>query len=150
MNDSKRTPQLGSVLYDGACGVCRRLVVPWTGTLRRHGFDVAPLQSDWVAPRLNLPKDELLSDVRLVLADGTHRQGADVYRYVFRRIWWATPLYLFSITPLLRNVFDWCYRLIADHRHEISGACGLPDQECDVHGQAENHGFPDAPESGDP
>lgn len=150
MRDSTRTPQLGWVLYDGSCGVCRRLVVPWTGTLRKHGFEVAPLQSEWVSTRLKLPNDEILSDVRLVLSDGTHRQGADVYRYVFRRIWWATPMYLFSITPILRQVFDGVYRLIADHRHQISGACGLPDGECAVPGHDDHPGFPDAPSAGDP
>ena len=150
MNPPTHTPPLGCVLYDGSCGVCRRLVVPWTGTLRKHGFDVAPLQSEWVGTRLKLPKDELLSDVRLVLADGTHHQGADVYRYVFRRIWWATPLYLFSITPILRHVFDGLYRLIADHRHEISGACGLPDTECEVPAHGDGPGFPDAHSTGDP
>ncbi len=117
---------LGCVLYDDSCGVCRRLVSPWAGTLRRHGFDVEPLQSEWVKKRFGLPDDELLSDVRLILADGTQRQGADVYRYVWRRIWWATPLYLLSITPLLRNAFDFAYRSFANHRHLISDACGLP------------------------
>lgn len=118
----------GWVLYDDACGVCRRLVAPWAPTLRRHGFDVQPLQSEWVAKRFGLAERELLSDVRLLLTDGTQLQGADVYRYVWRHIWWAHPLYVLSVIPILRQLFDWSYRMFADHRHEISRACRLPGE----------------------
>jgi predicted DCC family thiol-disulfide oxidoreductase YuxK len=116
----------GWVLYDDACGICRRMVKPWLGTLRRHGFEAAPLQEEWVAKRLGLSEPELLLDTRLLLNDGTHLQGADAYRYVWRRIWWAYPVYLLSVTPGIRRLFDRAYRAFADHRHQISGACNLP------------------------
>ncbi len=42
-----------------------------------------------------------------------------------RRIWWAYPLYLLSVAPLLRQAFDWGYRTFAENRYRISGACRL-------------------------
>jgi predicted DCC family thiol-disulfide oxidoreductase YuxK len=81
----------GWILYDDSCGVCRRWIPFWEGALRKRGFDVAPLQAEWVVEKLRLTEDELLSDLRLLLADGSQIRGADVYRYAMRRIWWTYP-----------------------------------------------------------
>jgi hypothetical protein len=78
-----------------------------------------------VKSRLDAPAAELLADLRLLLADGGQIRGADVYRYVLRRIWWAYPLYLLSIAPICRAVFDWSYRTFAENRMKISGICRL-------------------------
>jgi len=117
---------VGWVLYDDSCGFCRRWVPFWANTLRKRGFAIAPLQSEWVAERLNAPEEDLLFDLRLLLADGGQVRGADVYRHVMRRIWWAYPLYLLSMAPLLRLVFDRAYRIFANNRHRVSRACRLP------------------------
>lgn len=116
---------LGWIFYDDLCGFCRRWIPFWQGALQRRGFSIAPLQEDWVRAKLQLSESELLRDLRLLLADGPQIRGADVYRYATRRIWWAWPIYLFSITPGLRNVFDWGYRTFAANRFRVSSACGL-------------------------
>jgi predicted DCC family thiol-disulfide oxidoreductase YuxK len=116
----------GWVLYDDACGFCRRWIPFWGPTLRRRGFDIAPLQSDWVREALPQLGAELVDDLRLLLADGSQVQGADVYRHVMRRISWARPLYLLACAPGLRRLFDAGYRAFATHRHRFSRACGLP------------------------
>jgi predicted DCC family thiol-disulfide oxidoreductase YuxK len=123
----KAPPQqpLGWILYDDSCGFCRRWIPFWEGALQRRGFLIAPLQADWVRERLQLSASELLHDLRLLLADGSQIRGADVYRYATRRIWWAWPVSLLSITPGLRNVFDWGYRTFAKNRFRVSAACGL-------------------------
>ncbi len=115
----------GWVLYDGACGFCSRWAPLWRHALAKRGFLIAPLQADWVASKFNLTEDELAADFRLLLADGEKLAGAEVYRYLMRRIWWAKPLYLLSILPGLRQLFDAGYRAFADNRHRISRACGL-------------------------
>jgi predicted DCC family thiol-disulfide oxidoreductase YuxK len=115
----------GWILYDDSCGFCRRWIPFWEGTLQRRGFSIAPLQADWVRAKLQLSESELLHDLRLLLADGSQIRGADVYRYATRRIWWAWPVYLFSITPGLRSIFDWGYRTFAANRFRVSAACGL-------------------------
>jgi predicted DCC family thiol-disulfide oxidoreductase YuxK len=124
MTDQERP--IGWVLYDDSCGFCRRWIPFWADTLRRRGFAIAPLQSEWVVERLSVPQEDLLFDLRLLLADGGEVRGADVYRHVMRRIWWAYPLYLLSVAPGLRLVFDWAYRTFANNRHRFSRACRLP------------------------
>ena len=119
------TETAGWVLYDGSCGFCSRWVPFWEGTLRARGFGIAPLQSTWVAERLVLPGIELISDLRLLLVDGRQIRGADVYRYVMRRIWWTYPFYVLSVAPVLRTVFDRAYRTFANNRYLVSRSCGL-------------------------
>lgn len=116
----------GWVLYDGACGFCSRWVRLWEPALAKRGFLIAPLQSDWVAGKLHLSDKELASDFRLLLADGEQLAGAAAYRYLMRRIGWATPFYLLSILPVFRTLFDFGYRLFADSRFRISRRCHLP------------------------
>jgi predicted DCC family thiol-disulfide oxidoreductase YuxK len=116
----------GWVLYDDACGFCRGWVPFWGPTLRRRGLEIAPLQSPWVRDAVTLADGDLLDDLRLLLRDGRQVQGADVYRYVMRRIWWAWPFYVLACAPGLRRVFNAAYRAFATHRHRFSRACGLP------------------------
>jgi predicted DCC family thiol-disulfide oxidoreductase YuxK len=115
----------GWILYDDSCGFCRWWIPFWASTLRRRGFSVAPLQSAWVVERLVVQQEDLPLDLRLLLTDGRQARGADVYRLVMRRIGWASPLYLLSVTPVLRNVFDWSYRTFANNRYRFSRACHL-------------------------
>jgi predicted DCC family thiol-disulfide oxidoreductase YuxK len=122
---SEQEPTQGWVLYDDSCGFCSRWVPFWAPTLRRRGFAIAPLQADWVQARLALDSRSLLEDLRLLLNDGRQVVGADVYRHVMRRIWWAWPAYGLSRAPVFSSVFDRCYRLFATYRHRVSAACGL-------------------------
>ncbi len=115
----------GWVLYDGTCGFCSRWVPFWQSTLKKRGFHIAPLQADWVGERFALTEQELTSDFRLLLANGERLAGAEVYRYLMRRIWWATPLYVLSILPIFRTLFDSGYRAFADNRYRISRTCQL-------------------------
>ncbi|HEV8410105.1 MAG TPA: DUF393 domain-containing protein [Gemmatimonadaceae bacterium] len=115
----------GLVLYDGSCGACSRWVPFWSPTLRRMDLGVAALQDPDVMRRLDLTPEELHSDIRILFSDDRQLAGADVYRYVMRRVWWAYPLYLVSIAPVLRSIFDAAYRVFARHRHAISASCGL-------------------------
>ncbi len=95
-------------------------------TLRRRGLGIAPLQSAWVQERTGLPPAELLNDIRLLPPSGQLLAGAEVYRYMMRRMWWAYPLYLLSKVPGLSQLFEWGYRTFARHRMRISTSCGLP------------------------
>src|SRR5688572_2884822 len=95
----------GWVLYDGACGFCARWVPFWAPVLRRLGLDTATLQSEWVLARTGLTPAELIQDLRLMHADGRMTSGADVYRYVMQRCWWAIPLYFLSVAPGGRQLF---------------------------------------------
>ena len=115
----------GWILYDDSCGFCRRWVPFWASALRKCGFEIAPLQADWVREQLNSNEGERLRDLRLLLVNGEQIRGADPYRYAMKQIWWAYPIYLVSIIPPGKSIFNWGYRKFAVHRHDISGACGL-------------------------
>jgi predicted DCC family thiol-disulfide oxidoreductase YuxK len=127
MSAANKNPA-GWILYDDSCGICRRWVPFWENTLRARGFEIAPLQADWVRQKLSLNETELVQDLRLLLADGKLISGADTYRYAMKRIWWVYPVYLFSIAPIGRAVFDWSYRKFAANRHRLSEACGLDNR----------------------
>jgi predicted DCC family thiol-disulfide oxidoreductase YuxK len=125
MNDTKSKPA-GWILYDDSCGICRRWVPFWENILRKRGFAIAPLQADWVKEKLPLDDAARLQDLRLLLADGKLISGAETYRYAMKRIWWAYPIYLFSVAPVGKNIFNWSYRKFAAHRHQLSQICQLP------------------------
>jgi len=124
---TNQSHRIGWVLFDGSCGFCSSWVLYWAGTLRQRGFEIAPLQDTWVRARLALSDEgDLLRDLRVLLDSGGELRGANAYRYVMRRIWWAYPLYLLSVTPLLRHLFDSAYRAFADNRYHFSRSCQLP------------------------
>jgi predicted DCC family thiol-disulfide oxidoreductase YuxK len=115
----------GVILYDGQCGFCSRWVKYWAETLKRHGFTIGSLDEPWVALKLKMPYEELVTDIRLLTADGQLISGADVYLYVARQIWWAWPFYaVFSLPG-----FNWSihvgYRWFARNRYWFSRSCRL-------------------------
>src|SRR5215217_6887171 len=93
-------PAKGWILYDGACGVCSHWVPRYRAVLSGLGLAVAPLQSPWVEERTGLGQDVLLRDIQLLRPDGSLVSGAEVYRYILRRLWWAYPLYLLSVVAV--------------------------------------------------
>jgi len=115
----------GWVLYDGACGFCSAWVPRLGPILEKRGFASVPLQEPWVSERVQLSEEELMRDLQLLLPDGALRSGSDAYRYVMRRIWWAWPLWLVSLLPGARWLFDRSYRAFADRRYRISAACSI-------------------------
>lgn len=115
----------GFVLYDGGCGFCSRWVRYWSATLARHGFNTASLDEPWVAEKIKMPREELLTDIRLLTSDGQLISGADVYLYVARRIWWAWPFYAIFSLPALNKLIHLGYRWFARNRYFISRACKL-------------------------
>ncbi|HUO08196.1 MAG TPA: DUF393 domain-containing protein [Phycisphaerae bacterium] len=129
MGDGERLSSVegvrGWVLYDGGCGICARWVPFWAGTLRRARLRTAALQEGWVRKRLQGSAEEMLRDIRILFEDGRQLSGADVYRYVMRHTWWAFPVYVLSIVPGARHIFDAAYRGFANRRLRISAACGI-------------------------
>ena len=112
------------VIYDGACGFCSRWVPYWGETLARAGFSIAPLQSPSLSGVLDLGAPETW---QLVVLEGADRRifGAEAYRCILRRIRWTYPLYLLSIVPGLRWVFNRAYTAFAHNRYCVSRICGL-------------------------
>jgi predicted DCC family thiol-disulfide oxidoreductase YuxK len=99
MNQVKTNP-VGWILYNESCGICRQWVPFWERTLQKRGFEIAPLQANWVKNKLQLSESDLLQDLRLLLTNGETVQGEDTYRYAMERIWWAYLVYLFQLLRL--------------------------------------------------
>jgi len=115
----------GWVLYDGHCGFCSRWVNSWRPTLERHGFKIAPLEEPWVGEKLNMPYEELVTDIRLLTPNSQLISGADVYLHVASRIWWAWPFYAVFSLPVFNRLIHSAYRWFASNRYHVSHACRL-------------------------
>src|SRR5260370_34554172 len=61
-----RSLDKGVVLYDGQCGFRSRWVWYWAGTLAWRGFKIASLDVPWVAQKIKMPREELLTDIRFI------------------------------------------------------------------------------------
>jgi predicted DCC family thiol-disulfide oxidoreductase YuxK len=107
------------VLYDGACGFCRRTarLVPyfdWLGKVISRD-----LVREWPALQTEFPSlqmDACLKDMHVIRADGQITRGFDAYRslvWVLPAMWLILPLlYLPPVRWLGRKI----YRHIADNR----------------------------------
>ena len=116
----------GYVLYDGTCGFCSWGVPRLQNFLNDAGFAIAPLQAAWVRESIPLPIDELTSDIRLIVHDGTLLSGADVYVYCLKRGRLTRPLGVLLGLPGLRWVTKSVYALFKRNRFVISKICKLP------------------------
>jgi predicted DCC family thiol-disulfide oxidoreductase YuxK len=117
----------GWVLYDETCPSCRGFASRFEGVLTRRGFDLAPLQSAWVADCLNEGVD--LSEMRVITVTGESFGGADALIFLARRIWWAWPIYVLSQVSGVRSLLRRAYAFYAARRHCDCGAGEVP-QAC--------------------
>ena len=58
--------------------LCVSLAGRFRRLLNRHGFGLVPLQTPWVRDRLAHTGEELLSEMRLIPAQGRVRGGAEI------------------------------------------------------------------------
>jgi predicted DCC family thiol-disulfide oxidoreductase YuxK len=100
-------------------------VTYWAATLAQRGFEIGSLDEPWVAEKITMSHEELLTDIRLLTTEGKLISGADVYLYVTRRIWWAWPFYAVFSLPGFNWLIHAGYRWFARNRHHISHACRI-------------------------
>jgi predicted DCC family thiol-disulfide oxidoreductase YuxK len=116
------------VFYDGECPLCTGALSRFGSILRRHHFDLAPLQVPWTQKRLGLKPGESLVEMKLLTANGQIYGGADALAQIARRIWWAWPLFALTQIPGTAILLRWIYQRIAANRNCIGNACQLPKQ----------------------
>jgi predicted DCC family thiol-disulfide oxidoreductase YuxK len=115
----------GWVLYDGMCGFCSWWIPFWKNTINKTGYDIAPLQSQWVREQLSLPEELLDKDIVLLFNDGSKLVGADAYIFGMKTVWWSAPAgYLLSIPPF-RQLTWLFYKLFNRNRLLVSKVCRL-------------------------
>jgi len=101
--DAKGRHARGWFFFDAECGFCTHVAQWIAPILRRRGMDIAPLQDPRVRALLGLSQSELLREMRVVMADGTHNGGADAAVALAHEIWWARPLVWLSKAPASRT-----------------------------------------------
>jgi predicted DCC family thiol-disulfide oxidoreductase YuxK len=121
--DAKGRHARGWFFFDAECGFCTRIAQWLAPILRRRGMDVAPSQDPRVRDLLGLSQSELMREMRVVMADGTHSGGAAAAVAVAREIWWARPLVWFSKLPGAMPFLRWAYRWLAARRHCNAESC---------------------------
>ncbi len=118
--DAKGRHARGWLFYDRECGFCTRIAFWLAPALTKRGFAIAPLQDPRVGELLGLAEEELLLEMRVLLADdsqnGRQYGGARAVVALAREIWWARPVLWFSKLPGGMRALDAGYRWVASHR----------------------------------
>lgn len=115
----------GMVFFDAECPMCQRLAQRFGPLLHQRGFEMVPLQTDWVAPILKVEPAELLEEMHLLCTDGRVLRGVEAYLEFARHGWfthWLVPL---ARLPIIYRVLNRCYRYTAAHRHCVGGHCKI-------------------------
>lgn len=120
-----RNNEYGWVCFDAQCELCVRLASRFRPLLQRHGFALVPLQTPWVRSLLADPGQELLSELRLLPAQGPVQGGADALAEIARHIWWAKPVFWLSRVPLADFVLRRAYGWVARSRTCVGRSCAL-------------------------
>ena len=121
-----KQPTAGWVCYDGNCALCLRWLQRVKRPLLRRDFGFVLLQTPWVKARFNLSEVKLLTEMRLLLPNGSVIGGADAAVALARYVWWLWPLWFVSHFPGAMVIIRATYRHIARNRHCASGACEIP------------------------
>jgi len=127
-----------TVLYDGDCGVCSETARALAKLDRLRSLRLVPLQSASVPGQPSL--DQLLDALHAVDDAGHWWVGADAMVEIARRIRLLRPVTVFARFAPGKWTAERLYRLVANHRLEISrvlgmSACKRPDH---VHGHPES------------
>jgi len=100
-----------TLIYDGACALCRdavELVRRWD---RAGRFTYVPFQDGVRAAATGVPLPALAAAMHLVLPDGRAYAGADAAPEILRRLpgkaWLAAPLALPGAMALARRLYAW-------------------------------------------
>ena len=121
-----RRPWARTVLYDGGCGLCSRIVRVLRRLDVRGRVEFLDVNSEWDAIAARYPlltQDACLRDIHIVDRTGRIRTGFAAYRslaWVLPIAWAAVP---FLYIPGVPSIGQRAYRYIADHR---SRNCAVP------------------------
>lgn len=113
-----------TVIYDGNCGVCSRLVKRLAALDKRGVFELVASQQPGARERFPwIPAQAYAESLQLVRSgDNQTWQGAAAVEQIISRlrVGWVVS-WMFAI-PFGRRVADRLYRWFADHRQELG--CG--------------------------
>jgi predicted DCC family thiol-disulfide oxidoreductase YuxK len=123
--DRKEKTARGWLFFDAECRFCTRMARWIAPILLPRGLGVAPLQDPRVGALLGMKREELLTELRFLLSDGTNFGGARAVVAVAREIWWARSFVWLAALPGMMPVLDAGYEWIAERRGCVSHTCEL-------------------------
>jgi predicted DCC family thiol-disulfide oxidoreductase YuxK len=123
ITDRKGRQARGWLFFDAECRFCTRIARWIAPILSPRGLGVAPLQDPRVGALLGMRREELLTELRFLLSDGTNFGGAAAVVAVAREIRWARPFAWFAALPGMMRVLDAAYKWIAEQRGCVSQTC---------------------------
>ncbi len=106
----------GWIFFDEDCSSCRDAALQFEPVFAKRGFQFEPLQRTWVHERLNLTRDEALTEMRVLTSAGQVFGGADAVIFLARQLWWAAPFAFIARSPFIHRWLDRIYKWIAAHR----------------------------------
>jgi predicted DCC family thiol-disulfide oxidoreductase YuxK len=124
-SDSKSRHARGWLFFDAECQFCVAIARALAPSLYKRNFALAPLQDPRVGPLLGLSREELLREMRLLLANNQQFGGADAAVALAKEIWWAQPLVWLAAIPGMMNVLRRAYRYIAARRKCAAAECAV-------------------------
>jgi predicted DCC family thiol-disulfide oxidoreductase YuxK len=129
----------GWVLYDAECRFCVALARRCERALARRKFRLAPLQTE--GGRAGLESGtELLSEMRVVTAEGRVFGGASAVVELSRHFWWAGWLRGVASLPIGKRALDAGYRWIAARRYCLGGGCAVNSTGASERAMVGDHG----------
>jgi predicted DCC family thiol-disulfide oxidoreductase YuxK len=136
-----RRARSGWVFFDADCAFCRDFARRFRRVLEARGFALAPLQAPRVQDLLALPAEQLLSEMRVLTAEGKQFGGADAVLFLCSKIWWVRPLWALAHVPGMPRLLGAAYRWVAAQRHSASATCAVMSSS---ERRADNNDRPDA------
>jgi predicted DCC family thiol-disulfide oxidoreductase YuxK len=121
--DGKGRHARGWLFFDAECGFCTRIARWLVPILERRGLAIAPLQDPRVGALLGLSQEELLREMRFVLADGSRTGGADAAVALAHEIWWWRPLVWLARVPGAMGLMRSIYQRVARSRKCAATGC---------------------------
>ena len=124
ITDSKgRRATRGWLFFDAECSFCMSVARRLRPILEPRGFGIAALQDPRAQQHLSVASGDLLSEMKLLTADGRQLGGADAIVFVARHVQWGWPFWAIGQIPGIRHALRAGYRAIAARRHCLSGTC---------------------------
>lgn len=104
-----------TVVYDGACGVCKRSVELLRRWDRDDRLELVPFQASGVMDRFpDIAEAEFRAAVQVIAPDGRHWSGADAVEQALARTprgrWIAWLFRLPVARPIARRLYRWFAR----------------------------------------
>jgi predicted DCC family thiol-disulfide oxidoreductase YuxK len=121
--DGKGRHARGWLFFDAECAFCTRIARWLVPILERRGLAIAALQDPRVGALLGLSREELLREMRFVLADGSRTGGADAAVALAHEIWWWRPLVWLARVPGAMGLMRTIYQRVARSRQCAATGC---------------------------